>query len=58
MHKNSNDVRVVVSKTYGLTGRTRLRCTISSANGDYGFDNEIRGVEVFSCLLRVPRADA
>lgn len=44
LHKNSNDVRVVVS---GLTDdeRTRLRCTISSANGDYGFDNEVRGVE-------------
>lgn len=44
LHKNSNDVRVVVS---GLTDdeRTRLRCTIGSANGDYGFDNEVRGVE-------------
>lgn len=44
LHKNSNDVRVIVS---GLTDdeRTRLRCTISGANGDYGFDNEVRGVE-------------
>lgn len=44
LHKNSNDVHVVVS---GLTDdeRTRLRCTIGSANGDYGFDNEVRGVE-------------
>lgn len=44
LHKNSNDVRVVVS---GLTDdeRTRLRCTIGSANGDYGFDNEVRGAE-------------
>lgn len=44
LHKNSNDVRVIVS---GLTDdeRTRLRCTISGANGDYGFDNEVRGAE-------------
>lgn len=44
LHKNSNDVRVIVS---GLTDdeRMRLRCTISGANGDYGFDNEVRGAE-------------
>lgn len=38
LHKNSNDVRVEVT---GLTEEQsrRLQCTISSRNGDYGFDN-------------------
>lgn len=54
LHKNSNDVRIVVS---GLTGdeRTRLRCTIRSANGDYSFDNEVCSADGV-CYL--PAADA
>lgn len=38
LHKNSNDVRVEVTGLTEAQSR-RLRCTIRSANGDYGFDN-------------------
>lgn len=38
LHKNTNDVRVEVTGLTEAQSR-QLRCTIRSANGDYGFDN-------------------